>query len=120
MARTNNKVESFNLRLNKEIIDNNDDSNDVSEIEEPPPSSQTPSQPLKRQRKGKEIPTTVTNETISNVGKTVKRRKVDSMDSPFEHTLMNLNEVESSDIEHKIQIGMILILLYSFLLTSNY
>jgi hypothetical protein len=113
MARTANKVDAFNLNANKDI-DINDDSNEISDIEEQPPSTQPPPQPQKRQRKGKEATTTVTTATISNVGKTVKRKKVDSIDSPFEHTLMNLNEVESSDIEHKIQIGIILFQIYSF------
>jgi hypothetical protein len=98
MPRTAKQVEALNM--NQTIENNFDNEIDISDNDIEQMNLQLP---LKQPKKAKE--STVTATTVSNVGQIPKRKKNDSMMSPFEHTLMNLNEVESNEIEHKIQLG---------------
>jgi hypothetical protein len=102
MPRTAKQVEAYNMN---QTIDNNID-NDINELSDNDIEQMNVQLPQKQPKKTKQ--STVTATTVANVGQTLKRKKNDSMMSPFEHTLMNMNElndVESNEIDHKIQLG---------------
>jgi hypothetical protein len=100
MPRTAKQVEAYNM---SQSIENNFDNNEINDTSDNDIELMNIPLPAKQTKKPKQ--STVTATTVANVGQTLKRKKNDTMMSPFEHTLMNLNEVESTEIEHKIQLG---------------